>query len=256
MTAPLPLAVFGATGRMGTAILECLADHPGFSLTGALAATAAGPAKVTRSGIQLGEIELTDDADRALDGAAVAVDFTLPDALAGNLAACRRAGCPAVVGVTGLGPPERDALAEAAREIPVFYAANMSVGVGMLAELARITAKMLPAGWAAGITDVHHAAKRDAPSGTALALEAAFRAGSPAEDRSLAHGALRVGDVVGEHTLWLTGPGERLELTHRAQDRKIFARGALGAAAWIADRPPGMYGMSDLLGIGMDTFPS
>ena len=161
-----------------------------------------------------------------------------------------------MVGVTGLGPGERRALTEAARDIPVFYAANMSVGVGMLTALVRAAAAMLPAGWEAGVLDVHHSAKRDAPSGTALALEEAFRAGLSGENRPLAHGALRVGDIVGEHTLWLTGPGERLELTHRAADRKIFARGALGAAAWLSGRPPGMYGMSDLLGIGMDTFPS
>lgn len=256
MTGPLPLAVLGATGRMGTAILDCLADHPGFSLSGALSASGDSPAGAAGLGTGLGEVRLTDDPDRALAGASVAVDFTLPNALAGNLAACRRAGCATVVGVTGLGPSERSALTEAARDIPVFYAANMSVGVGMLTELARVAAGMLPAGWEAGLLDVHHSAKRDAPSGTALTVEEAFRAGLSEQNRPLAHGALRVGDVVGEHTLWLTGPGERLELTHRAMDRKIFARGALGAAAWLSGRPPGMYGMSDLLGIGMDTFPS
>jgi 4-hydroxy-tetrahydrodipicolinate reductase len=253
---PLPVAVLGATGRMGTAILESLADDPGFILSGALAASEDGSVSVAGAKSAPVSIPLTSSPDRAVAGASVAVDFTLPEALPGNLAACRRAACAAVVGVTGLGPRELDALADAARDIPVFYAANMSVGVGMLAALARAAGALLPAGWEAGLLDVHHSAKRDAPSGTALALEAAFRAGRSDDGHPVAHAALRVGDVVGEHTVWLSGPGERLELTHRALDRRIFARGALRAAAWLAGRPPGMYGMGDLLGSGMDTFPS
>jgi 4-hydroxy-tetrahydrodipicolinate reductase len=253
---PLHVAVLGATGRMGRAVLESLAGDSGFMLSGALAASGEGPLRVAGGGSNPATISLTSEPDRAVAGASVALDFTLPDALPGNLAACRRAGCAAVVGVTGLGPKEREALRDAARDIPVFYAANMSVGVGMLAALARAAAALLPSGWEAGLLDVHHSAKRDAPSGTALALEEAFRSGLADGTRPVAHGALRVGDIVGEHTLWLSGPGERLELTHRAADRKIFARGALSAAAWLAGRPPGRYGMGDLLGTGMDTFPS
>ncbi len=254
MSPPLPLALLGATGRMGKAILTCLAENPGFTLSGALASSGESGVSVAVPGGA--PVPVTADPESAVAGASVAVDFTLPEALAGNLAACRRAGCGAVVGVTGLDGAGHRALADAAGEIPVFYAANMSIGVGMLTALVRAAAALVPPGWEAGLLDVHHSAKRDAPSGTALALETAFREGCPDDGPSVAHGALRVGDVVGEHTLWLSGPGERLELTHRALDRRIFARGALGAAAWLAGRPPGLYGMEDLLRSGMDTFPS
>ncbi len=132
----------------------------------------------------------------------------------------------------------------------------MSTGVGLLTELVRLAGRLSPAAWEAGLLDIHHSAKRDAPSGTALALEEAFRSGAGEAEPALAHAALRIGDVTGEHTLWLSGPGERLELTHRATDRAIFARGALRAATWLAGRPPGLYGMRDLLASGMDTLPS
>ena len=256
MTHSVPVAVLGAGGRMGRSILRCLAEFPGLALSGALARKGAGDHPDAELIRLLGPVTPAADPGTAVAGSQVAIDFTLPAAVAGNLAACVEQGTAAVVGVTGLGGAERRALEESARSIPVFYAANMSTGVGLLAELVSLAGRLAPGQWEAGLLDVHHSAKRDAPSGTALALEEAFRTGAGDNEAAVAHAALRVGDVTGEHTLWLSGPGERLELTHRATDRSIFARGALRAAAWLVGQPPGLYGMAELLASGLDTVPA
>lgn len=241
---------------MGRSLLECLAEFPGLTLSGALTRRGADESCDPELTRLLGSVPPVGEPSAALDGAEVAIDFTLPAAVSGNLAACADQGAAVVIGVTGLGSNERQALEAAARTIPVFHAANMSTGVGLLTALVRLAGRLSPADWEAGLLDVHHSAKKDAPSGTALALEEAFRSGAGEAEPTLAHAALRIGDVTGEHTLWLSGPGERLELTHRATDRAIFARGALRAATWLAGRPPGLYGMRDLLASGMDTLPS
>jgi 4-hydroxy-tetrahydrodipicolinate reductase len=206
-------------------------------------------------------------ADRALglQGAAVAVDFSLPECVAANAAACVAARIGLLVGTTGLDAATRAALDAAAAAIPILLAPNTSVGVGVVARLVKLATRALGPDYDVEISEAHHRLKRDAPSGTALALGEAVAGerGRPLRDLAVfeRHGpaavrrpgdvgfsVLRAGDIVGEHTVTFAAGGERVEITHRATDRSTFARGALRAAAWLRTRPPGLYTMSDVLG--------
>lgn len=263
MNNPIPVAILGASGRMGATLLRCLPEFPALSLSGALTAPGGGlggrdageVAGLARCGIPLSE-----RVEEALAGARIAIDFTLAEAVPATASACRAAGVGLVCGVTGLDERGHAALRDASTGVPVLWSPNMSAGIAVLERLAALAAAALR-DFDAGIGDVHHAAKRDAPSGTALALGRAVVAarglepGAATPDahllaKGLGYGVLRVGDVVGEHTVTLAGPGERLELTHRATDRAIFARGAMRAAGWLAGRPPGLYTLGDVLGLG------
>lgn len=172
----------------------------------------------------------------------VAVDFSLPVAFDPLLALCTRRGAAFVSGTTGLAPQQRTDLLVAAQQIPVLWSANFSLGVAILDELVERAAAAL-SGWDCDIVEAHHTRKLDAPSGTALALGAAAERGGADPH----YASLRAGDIVGEHLVQFAGPGERIELIHRATNRDIFARGALHAAARIVDRPPGSYRLRDLL---------
>jgi len=210
------------------------------------------------------------DVAAALREADVLIDFTRPAATVAHVRACAEAGVGAVIGTTGLSETDKKALAEAARTIPVVYAPNMSVGVNMLLELVALAAQRLGGDYDIEIVEMHHRHKVDAPSGTALQLgEAAAAAlgrdlktdgvfardGVIGERRPGAIGfaALRGGDVIGDHTVIFAGPGERIELAHKASSRTTFAHGALRAARFVAARraakAPGLYGMRDVLGL-------
>lgn len=269
MSRPVPVAILGASGRMGRTLLRCLPEFPSLGLAGALTAPGAG-----LGGRDAGEVAglgrlgvaLSEDVAEAVGGTAVAVDFTLAEAVPATAAACRAAGVALVCGVTGLDARARAALQEAANTVPVLWAPNMSAGVAVLERLAALAAAALPK-FDAGVIDVHHAAKRDAPSGTALTLGRAVTGARGLDPEAatpdgamraagLGYAVLRSGDVVGEHTVVLAGAGERLELVHRATDRAIFARGALRAAAWLAGRPPGTYTLAESLGLGRVDTPA
>ena len=206
----------------------------------------------------------TDRIGTALAGARVAIDFTPAGATLAHLRACAEQGVALVIGSTGLGAAEDNGIAEAAKRIAVLPAANMSVGVHVLAELVRRAAGLLPADFDIEILDIHHRAKRDAPSGTAYLLGEAAAAGRgvvhdavatvertshPAvrERGSIGYAALRAGDVVGEHSVYFAGCGERVTLSHVATDRNVFAQGALRAARFLAGRPAGRYAMADVI---------
>jgi 4-hydroxy-tetrahydrodipicolinate reductase len=222
---------------------------------------------------ELGVAAASDLAVVLADADAV-IDFTLPDGLATLLGACVERGLPLVTGTTGLAGGQQAAVETAARSIPIVQAANMSVGVTVLLELAARATAALGPGFDAEIVEAHHRHKLDAPSGTALAIGTAVaeaRGGdvptevgrgpaSPArQPGAIGYASIRAGDIVGEHTLLFAGAGERVELTHRAADRGAFAAGALRAAAWLLERPPGLYDMRDVLGLTgapMDTPPS
>lgn len=263
VSAPVPVAILGASGRMGQTLLRCLPEFPALRLAGALTAPASGLGGRDAgevAGLGMLGVSLDERVAAALAGAQVAVDFTLPEAVPETAAACRTAGVALVCGVTGLDDAGHEALRAAAADVPVLWAPNMSAGVAVLERLTALAAAAL-GDFDAGVYEVHHAAKRDAPSGTALALGRALvggrglEAGAATPDarfqaEGLGYAALRVGDVVGEHTVTLAGPGERIELTHTATDRAIFARGALRAAAWLAGRTPGMYTLADVFGLG------
>lgn len=261
------LALLGASGRMGRAVLQLLAETPGVQLTGALASATSPWIGRDLGLLTAGEatgVLVSADAATAIREAAVAIDFTLPAALRGNLAACRAAGIPIVIGTTGFDAAGLTAVREAATRIAVLLAPNMSLGVNLLLGLVRVAAGALGPDYDVEIFEAHHRHKKDAPSGTALALgEAVAAARGVRLDRAAVwtrHGTtgerqpgtigfsvLRAGDIVGEHEVTLAGTGERLELVHRAHDRSCFARGALRAAAWLIDRPPGLYSMQDVL---------
>ncbi len=258
MTEPARVGVLGATGRMGRLVLAELLDDPGLAL-GAAAARRAGDDVGVLAG--RGPVGRTVTSVEDLAGCDVVVDFSLPDALAAALPALGMV--PLVTGTTGLPPAVQAAVEAHAARAPVVQAANFSLGVNLLLDLVRRAAVALPDA-DVEIVETHHRLKRDAPSGTALALGAAVERGrgplravhgrsgdvgarAPGE---LGFHALRGGDVVGEHTVWFLADGERVSFSHGATSRRTFARGALRAARWVLGRAPGRYGMSEVLGLG------
>ena len=265
----LNVAMLGASGRMGRAIVPLLAEAADLRLSGALAAPgdpAIGQDAGGLAGIPPLALAITGDPSSALAGAQVAIDFTSPAVSAASARLCRGLGCALVVGTTGHDAAQRGEIDLAAREIPVVLAPNMSLGVTLLIRLAELAARALDEQYDIEVFEAHHRDKVDAPSGTALGLGAAAARGRGRTLESVAqyarHGhsgvrergtigfsVMRGGDIVGEHRLVFAGPGERVELVHNAQDRSGFARGALVAARWVAGRPPGLYSMLDVLGL-------
>jgi 4-hydroxy-tetrahydrodipicolinate reductase len=228
------ISIFGAGGRMGQAIAEA--------------------------------VSLRDDVRIAEHQPDVFVDFSVPEAAGPHLAQARRAGKPILIGTTGLTPDHQRLIDEAAADIPLVYAANTSLGVNLLAHLVRETAARLGEEWDLEIVEMHHRAKADSPSGTALMLGRAAAEGrevdldsvaqrgrdgitGPREPGRIGFASLRGGSVAGEHLAIFAAEGERLELGHRAESRAIFARGAVEAALWLIGRPPGRYTMADVLGL-------
>lgn len=230
---PIRLLIHGASGRMGQSLLRLAAADSGLRVAAAVSRGGAGDAPGRLPAARLAEAPAFD----------VAIDFSLPAGLAGLIDACARRGAGLVSGTTGLGSSEHAALDAAAAQIPVLWAPNFSLGVAVLQGLVRQAAAALP-GWDADIIELHHGGKRDAPSGTALRLGEAVTAG---RGKPPSYHSLRAGDAVGEHSVQLSGHGERLELVHRASDRDVFARGALFAAGWLAGKAPGRYRIEDAL---------
>jgi 4-hydroxy-tetrahydrodipicolinate reductase len=262
MTAPHRVLVVGALGRMGVSVRAALADEPTLQLAAALEA----PGHAGLGTRIEGDIEVMDDAMAALAGCDIAIDFSVPAASLMQLRTAADAGVAYVTGTTGFGAAERDEMAALAARTPVLWAPNFSVAVNVLAWLTREAAVRLGPGYDAEIVEAHHAAKRDAPSGTALRLAEAVAEARGAElgdhlvleragetgarpEGAIGVQALRGGDNTGEHTVLFLGRGERLELTHRSATRDHFSRGAVRAAAWLVDRAPGLYRMEEVLGL-------
>jgi 4-hydroxy-tetrahydrodipicolinate reductase len=271
MADPIRIAMLGASGRMGRSIIPLIAaDTAGLQLGGALVArgdAAVGQDAGAFAGTAPLAVAITDEPKRALAGASVAIDFTVADASIRDAHLCRELGVPLVIGTTGHSSSQRAELNELARGIAIVLAPNMSLGVNVLLKLAELAARALdPAQYDAEIFEAHHRNKIDAPSGTALALGRAAaqgrgvalddvaeyaRHGNPGarEQGKIGFSVVRGGDIVGDHRLIFAGPGETIELAHHAQDRSGFARGALVAARWVVGRPPGLYAMTDVLGL-------
>jgi len=266
----IPIIVTGAAGRMGRMVIQAIGETPGVQVAGALERPGApelGQDAGTLCGLPALGVALGDDLAVLLPrvtGGAV-IDFSTPAATERAALACAAAGVALVVGTTGLTDTAKAALERAGASIPVLVAANFSLGVNVLLGLAAEAARQLE-GFDLEVVEIHHNKKRDAPSGTALALAQALaagrgttlpeagvfaREGEVGARRSGEIGvmALRGGDVVGEHTAFLIGTGERVELTHRATSRATFAHGAVRAARWLADQRPGRYDMRDVLGL-------
>lgn len=254
--------VVGAQGRMGLEVRAALGGEPTLELAGAL--ERAGHPEIGKT-LSEGVI-LQDDPKRALDGCQVAIDFSIPSATLSNLRAAADAGVAYVTGTTGFDSAQQSELESFAQRIPVLHAPNFSVSVNVLGYLAREAARLLGEGYDAELFELHHGQKRDAPSGTALFLGEAVatgqgktlsehlvleRAGETGERPAGTIGiqTLRGGDNPGEHTIYFIGKGERIELTHRAATRGHFAVGAVRAAAWLAERPAGLYRIEQVLGL-------
>jgi 4-hydroxy-tetrahydrodipicolinate reductase len=262
MTAPRRVLVVGACGRMGESVRAALAGEPSLRLAAALESPGH-----PRLGAELAPgVRLESDAKAALTGCDVAIDFSQPAACLAVLRAAAEAGVAFVTGTTGLSEDERAELEHAARRIAVLHAPNFSVSVNLLVWLVAEAARRLGPGYDAEILELHHAAKRDAPSGTALRLAETIararghaleghlvleRAGEtgPRPPGAIGVQALRAGDSAGDHLVLFAGEGERLELAHRSQTRVHFARGAVRAAAWLAGRPAGLYRIEQMLGL-------
>jgi len=258
------VAVSGAAGAMGQRMIALIASAPDMELAGAvdrpdhpdLGKDAGVLARVGELGVPLAG-ELTDKPD-------VAIDFSAPAATLAVARQCAGMGVPLVIGTTGLSGEERAELAEAvACSIPVLLAANMSLGVNLLLRLVEVAASALP-GYDVEIIEAHHRRKKDAPSGTARELANRLLQALGRDEEALLYGregtvgartseeiaihAVRGGDIVGDHTVIFAGEGERLELTHRASSREVFAQGALRAARFLVQQGPGLYSMADVLG--------
>lgn len=258
------VVVLGAAGRMGQELIAAARDQRDLTICGAVV-RAGHPAVDTPASSWLPGVLLSADLGSALLGADVLIDFTRPEVTLRALREAARAGVPAVVGTTGFTAAQRDELAAFARELPLVFAPNMSAGVNVLVKLLQVAAAALGEGFDLELMELHHRHKRDAPSGTALRLaEVLAQARGQALGEVLVTGrqgdapraagelgvlALRGGDVAGDHTVFFLGDGERLELTHRASSRRVFAQGALRAARWLRGQPPGLYGMAEVLGL-------
>jgi 4-hydroxy-tetrahydrodipicolinate reductase len=268
MNPTVPIAVHGATGRMGQAILRLAFDESRTRIVAALAKS--GSPMVDRPlrehfGAAAGELRYTSTMERSVSPAVI-IDFSSAQAFDEVLASSVARSIAFVSGTTGLAPAQFAALDEAAAKIPVLWSANFSIGIAALARFARDAARALP-GWDCEIAEAHHHHKKDAPSGTALMLgrivaeargddfdRVAVRdrtaSNSVRDSSAIGFAVVRAGDIVGEHTVLFARDGERIELTHRATDRDVFARGALRAALWIAGRSAGIYQVADLLDPG------
>ncbi|MDB5663184.1 MAG: 4-hydroxy-tetrahydrodipicolinate reductase [Sphingomonas bacterium] len=250
------IGILGASGRMGRAIAQVCREQ-GIDVAGGVDRPEFGGEVAPGLSFESDAVALARISD-------VLVDFSAPSALAGHLAAAQAAGAAIVVGTTGLQREHHHAIDAAARDIAVLQAANTSLGVNLLAHLVRQAASRLGPDWDIEILEMHHRHKVDAPSGTALLLGQAAAEGrggtldalnrfdrmgvaAPREEGTIGYASLRGGSVAGDHVTIFAAEGERIELGHRAENRTIFARGAVRAASWLAGKPAGRYAMTDVL---------
>ncbi|MEM9026720.1 MAG: 4-hydroxy-tetrahydrodipicolinate reductase [Verrucomicrobiota bacterium] len=241
---PIKVMINGSRGRMGRAIADCAED----------------------TGVHISaQIDAGDDATQFIDFVDVVIDFshhlaTLPIA---ELAAERRK--PLIIGTTGHSENDRETIAKLSESVPMVWAGNFSIGVNLLFYITRKAGEILNEGYDAEVLELHHRHKKDSPSGTAERLIEVLRETRGLGEEHVVHGrsgivgarpqkeigvhAVRGGDIIGEHTVYFAGEGERVELTHRASDRRIFAQGAIRAAQWAVGKPNGLYNMEDVLGL-------
>jgi 4-hydroxy-tetrahydrodipicolinate reductase len=237
---PLRLAVFGASGRLGQLITRKALTDTRFTLVAAtVSAGSAWLGQTLANSALIYSMDTNEDFD-------VAIDVSLPSALPSHIQQVRAKNSAYVCGVTGLDAATRELMDELSRSHAVLPTHNFSRGVAVVRFLAREAARLLGSGYDVGVIDIHHRRKRDAPSGTALSLEAALNAGGA---HAVQHSALRIGHVVGEHQVHFAGASESIQITHAATDRAMFADGALDAAAWLADKAAGRYQMDQVFGI-------
>jgi 4-hydroxy-tetrahydrodipicolinate reductase len=263
------MGVVGCGGRMGRMLVAEIAATEGCSIAGGSAARGSGYvnqdigelAGIGRIGIPIG-----DTVEKLMRDSDVVLEFTSPDATVEHAGLAANLGTAMVIGTTGLSPEQAERVRGAARNIPIVWAPNMSLGVNVLLSVVEEVAKRLGPDWDVEIMEMHHRGKVDAPSGTALALGHAVAAGrgvrlgdveqrardgitGPRRTGDIGFAALRGGDATGDHHVIFAGTGERLEIIHRATSRAIYAKGAVRAARWVVGRPPGVYVLKEVLGL-------
>jgi 4-hydroxy-tetrahydrodipicolinate reductase len=261
----LRLAIAGASGRMGRMLLEAVSADASVKIAAALE-HAASPMLGHDVGSVAQGVKITADFANALKLCDVLIDFTRPEGTLAHLAACKAHGVKAVIGTTGFSPAQKKEIADFAEHIPIVFAPNMSVGVNVTLKLVEQAAKSLGFDFDIEVFEAHHKLKVDAPSGTALALGEAVAAargqtladvavyerhGVTGERQagSIGFSVVRAGDIIGDHTVFFAGAGERIEITHKASSRATYAHGALRAAKFLMDKSRGLFDMQDVLGL-------
>ena len=256
MSGPVRVAIAGASGRMGLALLEAAAQTDGVQLGAAI-----DLASSTWGGVTIGT-----DVRSALANSDVLIDFTRPAGTLAHVEQCVAAKRAMVIGTTGFDPEQLAAIRKAAKAVPIVLAPNMSIGVNVAMKLVEMAARALGPDFDVEVFEMHHRKKVDAPSGTALKLgEVAAKARGVTLDRdgvfgrhgvtgerkagTIGFSVARGGDVVGDHTVYFAGPGERIEVTHRSSSRATYAQGAMRAAKFVFGKPPKLYDMDDVLGL-------
>lgn len=264
----IKIGVAGCSGRMGLALVRIISGTPGcvFAIGSERPGFDDKQLRAVLAAAGANTLKLTDNPAALVANADAVIDFTLPEHTAELAAEAARRGSVHIIGTTGLDARQQAAIRAAAKKARIVQAANFSLGVNVLEALVQKAASLLPTAYDIEVDEMHHALKKDAPSGTALMLGHAAARGRKAEfDKVRMHygegeigerkpgtigfSVRRGGDVVGVHTVMYAGPGEVLELTHRAASRDIYAHGAVRAALWAKDRPAGLYSMRDVLGL-------
>jgi 4-hydroxy-tetrahydrodipicolinate reductase len=228
MSSPVRVLLVGAAGRMGRTVVDLAKADPKIQI--------------------VAECDLGDSIEAAMQNCDVIVDFSHAGAIDEICRAASQHGKSLVIGTTGHSQEQRRIIEKAAESLPIVFASNFSIGVNVLFWLTRKAAELLGRDFSPEIIETHHKMKKDAPSGTAKTLADVLKTVQKIQSE-IPIQSIREGEVVGEHTVIFSGPGERVELTHRAANRKIFARGALRATKWIMGRPVGLYSMQDVLGL-------
>jgi 4-hydroxy-tetrahydrodipicolinate reductase len=228
----IQVAVVGARGRIGRLIVEAVKQDQETHLCAELS-------RATNHSL----LHATAPID-------IVIDFTAPVATLAHLKICQDQGYGMVIGTTGFTKAEQTEISKAAKDIPIVFSPNMSIGVNVSFKLLEVAASILQGKADVAILDLHHKHKQDAPSGTALKMAEIIKNASGAKITALEMSSARVGEVVGDHSILFVLNGERLEIIHRATDRALFAKGAIHATKWLVDQKPGLYDMQDVLGLG------
>ncbi len=261
--------MFGAAGRMGQCIIDLIQRADDCELVGAVEVPGHSAVGLdVGSFVGCGDIgvDVSDELESVVDQADVVIDFSLPGGTIENAKICAEYATPLVIGTTGISPTQEGQLQQLVRTFPCVLAPNMSIGINVLLNVLAEMAVVLQKDYDIEIVEVHHRFKQDAPSGTAIGMAKAIAMaqgkdfdmmgiyGRQGERKSGEIGmqSIRAGDIVGDHTVYFAGQGERIEITHRAQSRETFAHGAIQAARWVSVQSPGLYDMQDVLGLKKD----
>lgn len=263
------IGVCGAAGRMGKTILQVCEEESDVKV-GAAIEHQLSPVLGHDAGEQAGighiAVEITDDIAKIVEQVDVLIDFTIASSLSENLAKSHVAGKPMVIGTTGLNKQQHQYIKSVAQDIPILWAANMSLGINLCLKLLKITAQAIGGEMDIEIIEAHHKHKKDAPSGTALHMGEIIATAlgrdlqdcatynrqcvtAEREKNSIGFQTIRAGDIVGEHTVMFAGTGERIEISHKSSSRKNFAHGAIRAAQWLKDQDKGLFDMQDVLSL-------